>query len=214
MKTRITIVGSASLIALASSIASAQSVSFALARGDASRSLELQSGGFTAALVVPLGSSLLSLSVDRLTGDANATGTVCVELIDPVACPTEPYAQTSRLTTVGVGIDLRLYRTRYAALTFRPQLLLGQAKDERLGHETGNALSAKKMEMGVSFGAEVGLTPTPRLPIDFIVGGAFRNLWPAARQADGFTPFETRFSSRTIYAGVAFTRRRERINVP
>jgi len=210
MRQCLTIVGGISLIAIASSVAAGQSVSLAFARGDASRSLELQSGGFAASLVIPVSHRVgVAFTVDRLTGDATATGIVCGDVIDPVGCPTESYTQNSRLTTAGAGVDFLLYRARYVGLSLRPQLLLGRAKNERLGHATGNTLSATKTEMGLSLGGEVQLTPMQRLPLDLVVGGALRNLWPSARQADGYLPFEERFTSHTIYAGVAFTRRRD-----
>lgn len=210
MRQSFTIVVGISLTTVASSVAAGQSVSIAFARGDASRSLELQSGGFVASLVIPVRHRVgVAVTVDRLTGDATATGVVCGEVMDPVQCPVESYTQASRLTTVGVGVDFLLYRARYVGLSLRPQLLLGRAKNERLGDATGNMLSATKMEMGLSLGAEVRVTPTHRVPLDLAVGAALRNVWPTATQADGYTPFEKRFTSRTIYAGVAFTRRRE-----
>jgi hypothetical protein len=210
MRYRIIVVAGIALAGVVTSIAHAQSVSFVLARGDASRSLELQSGGFSASLVVPVSHRAgVALTFDQLTGDATATGIVCGDVIDPIQCPNESYTQNSRLTTAGAGVDFLLYQARYAGLSLRPQLLLGRAKNERLGHATGNTLSATKTEMGLSFGAEVRITPMHRLPLDLALGGALRTMWPTATQADGYTPFEERFTSGTIYAGVAFTRRRE-----
>lgn len=210
MNKRVIFIGCFSLLPIGGSIAAAQSVSVAAARGDASDDLR-QSGGFTASLTVPVRNRVgVALTVDRFREDAHDTGVLCGDVIDPNLCPTEPYTRNDRLMTVGLGIDFLAYRARYVGLFLRPQLVVGRAKSEKLGHETGNTLSATKTEMGLSFGAEVRVTPLQRLPLDLAIGAALRSVWPAATQADGYSPFEERFTSRTIYAGVAFTRRRER----
>ena len=210
MRWRITIAGMC-LIAVTGSVALGQSVSFAIAGGDATHNLQPNSTGFAASLVFPIRRRVeLVLTLDRLRGDAPGNGFVCAGLINPEACPIEPYAQEGRLMTLGVGPDVPLYRARYGGLSLRPQLLLGRIESETLGHQTGNTLSATKTEFGVSLGAEIRLTPLRRLPFDLMIGAAYRNLGPAKKDdvIDGYTPFETSFTARTIYAGMAFTRRR------
>jgi hypothetical protein len=211
MRWRITIAAMC-LIAVTGSVALAQSVSFAIAGGDATHNLQPNSTGFAASLAFPIRGRLeLVLTLDRLRGDATGAGFVCAGLINPEACPIEPYTQKGRLMTLGVGPDVPLYRARYVGLSLRPQLLLGRIESETLGHETGNTLSATKTELGVSLGAEIRLTPLRRFPFDFTMGAAYRNLGPAKKDdaVEAYTPFETSFTARTIYAGLAFTRRRD-----
>lgn len=212
MRLEIVSVASITLALLLRTPASAQTVSVAALRGYSSHDLQPRSDGIIASLILPFHRRVgLAITVDRLRGDQSGTGIVCGgDLINPQECPTESYAQVGRLTTAAVGAELSLFRVQRAELSFRPQVLLGTAKTETLGHETGNTLSASKTVMGFSVGADVRVTPAFRLPLDVVIGAAVRRIGPTARAADGYLPFEQWFTSRTIYAGLAVTRRQER----
>ena len=187
----------------------AQTLSVAALRGYSDHDLQPRSDGITASLIVPLHPRIgLAVAIDRLRGDQAGAGIVCAGLINPIQCPTEPYAQVGRLTTAAVGADVPLFRRRYVERALRPQVLMGSVKTETLGHETGNTLSASKTVVGLSMTGDVRITPLPRLPIDLVLGAAVRRPPTAGvHVADGYTPFEQWFTSRTVYAGLAVSRR-------
>ena len=212
MRWRVTIAGIC-LIAVIGSVALGQRVSLAVARGDATHDLQPNATGFTASFVFPVHARIgAALTLDRLRGDAAGVGIVCVGLIDPDDCPSEPYTQNGPPITVGVGPEFSVYQATHVGISLRPQLLVGSIRSETLGYETGKTLSAIKTEVGVSLSAEVRVTPLSRIPIDVAVGAALGNFGSAKQEqvVDGYTPFEGSFTRRMVYAGVAFTRRGER----
>lgn len=183
---------------------SAQRITGAAAWAESSHRLHDGSQGVAASLGIPVTDrwSLL-LTAEHLRGSESGSGTVCGDVIDPVACPAEPFRERYRLVTAGAGADAQLVRGRYVEIAARPRITVGRASASKRGRTTHNFLEASKAEVGLLLGIELRVSPVPHIPMALVLGADAGRQGPVNRVADGYTPFEQWHSIRAFYAGGA-----------
>jgi hypothetical protein len=184
----------------------AQRVSVAAVNARTTHDLLDQPAGVSVSVAMRLTRRLAaSITLERLRSDASGTGIVCGGLINPDRCPVEPFTQTGRLSFVGIGPQLSLLGRPHLDLVIRPELLIGHVESTVRAPGSGNVLPADKAEIGFSAGLELRVIPAVKFPLELIAGGTARRLGPQHQELvlDGYTPFESWYSVRTIYAGAA-----------
>jgi hypothetical protein len=198
---------------LSASTSAAQRISISDVFANTSQDLLKSPTGPMLTLTTPIARHVdLSLTVSRLQGTEHGNAVVCGGLINPDRCPVEPFAQTGRLSVVGIGADWRLVTTRAVEVSLKPQFLWGRARSETLGGLTGNRLFSDEGQLGFSGGLELRAFPVQRFPVGVVAGGAVGRLGPTHLDnlIDGYSPFNQWFTATTLYVGGVFRFRSRR----
>ena len=191
---------------LASPQAYAQRASVQAVAAQTTHDLLPRGGGAGASLTVPVRNRVgLAVLIERFSGDDRGAGFACAGLIDPGRCPVEPLDRGGSRFTLGVGADVSLWENRRVEFAVLPHVLVAHAASTVRGTSSGNELRAEKTELGFSAALESRFTPSARMPLSVIVGGAMRRLGPVKTEVvvDGYTPFDRWYSARVLYVGAA-----------
>lgn len=182
----------------------AQRVTGAAVWAESSHRLHDGLRGVAASLGIPAADrwSLL-FTAGHLRGSEDGSGIVCGDVIDPDACPVEPFRERHRLVTAGAGADAQLVRGRYVEIAARPRITVGRAFASKRGRATHNFVEASKTEVGLLLGIELRVSPAPHIPMALVLGADAGRQGPVNRVADGYTPFEQWHSIWAFYAGAA-----------
>lgn len=161
--------------------------------------------GVGGSLSISAGGQLISVILERVSGDENGRGVVCAGLVNPEACPPEPLVRDGSQSTLGVGAEIALWETRVVQTALIPHLLLVHTESDVRGRTTGNTLHANRSVIGFSGAVETRLTPAPRAPISLVLGAAARRVGPIRSEQvlDGYTPFDNWYTVTQFYAGGA-----------
>lgn len=138
---------------------------------------------------------------------ADRIGIPCAGLIPPGGeCAEQPIRDDGSYREVAVGAGFRVLGSGLAELGLTTDLSIGRVDTDSHGSVNGRVLSAERMLLGVSVGAEGAMYFSRRSPLAVEVQVSLGRFRPRAIEqiADGYTPYENGFDASRIRLGVAW----------
>jgi len=153
--------------------------------------------------------STLSLIIGAaaMRGHGDRFGSLCVGLVPSGAdCSARPIRDDGRVVAGSVGAVQPIVRAHRVRLSIIGNLALAQFHVESRYKPGGAPLIAEKVLVGAELGGSAAWYPAARVPLAIEIAVAIGGFAPLVSEqvTDGYTPFESDFSTRRIRAGLSW----------
>jgi len=191
-------------------------VTLGVSRADVGHLLMGGGDGLALRAALPIGRTrfTLRLGYERLAGEQSRVGSPCEggPLPPDAECDPVPFRDEGRLRTAHVGLAMRLLDRGGLRMA-----LTGDARFGRIdvashggsrdpGANVASPRRRGKSLWGGDVGAELDWTPSRRVPVTLLAGGAVGHLGPRAsnRATDVWMPFEGGLNVERVYLGLGW----------